>query len=110
MNINVNIGDTFTSRGGSKFTVTSKAANGGFTITRDSTGKSVKITKSILSNTLERAKAGECFKYQANKTKGGISYTVAIESGVAFALRYFLERDDKNRQYVSKQDAFKATQ
>tara|TARA_R100000329_G_scaffold8204_1_gene9599 strand:- start:19 stop:345 length:327 start_codon:yes stop_codon:yes gene_type:complete len=101
MGSSIKIGDIFTSRGGASFTVTEDRGAKGFTITRNSTGKTVRISGSMIAKTLARAQAGECFAYQANSKQGGISYTVAIEAGVAYALRDVLKRDDANRQYVA---------
>ena len=97
----VNAGDEFTSRGGASYTVTEVRDDGGFTIERASTGKAVRISGRMIAKTLDRAGAGETFKYRANATKGGISYTVAIEAGVVYALRSVLTRDDSNRQYIT---------
>ena len=97
----ITIGDTFNSRGGAAYTVTSVDDRGGFTITRQSTGKAVKISGAAVAKVLARAIAGEAFAYQQNTTKGGISYTVAIEAGVVYALRDTLTRDDSNRRFIT---------
>ena len=96
------VGATFTSRGGAAYTVTEDRGDKGFTITRDSTGKSVRISGRMIASTIARAQAGESFAYQANATQGGISYTVAVEAGVVYALRDILTRDDSGRRYVTK--------
>jgi len=96
------VGDTFTSRGGAAYTVTEDRGDKGFTITRDSTGRAVRISGRMIASTITRALAGESFAYQANATQGGISYTGAGEAGVVYALRDILTRDDSGRRYVSK--------
>lgn len=96
------VGASFTSRGGAAYTVTEDRGDKGFTITRDSTGRAVRISGRMIASTIDRAQAGESFAYQANATQGGISYTVAVEAGVVYALRDTLTRDDTNRRYVSK--------
>jgi hypothetical protein len=98
--VSVTTGDTFTSRGGAAYTVTECRPDGGFTIERDATGKAVRISGRMLRNVAARLEAGEALAYQANAKNGGISYTVAIEAGVAHALRHLLERDDANRRYL----------
>tara|TARA_R110000824_G_scaffold39711_11_gene119828 strand:+ start:8751 stop:9086 length:336 start_codon:yes stop_codon:yes gene_type:complete len=96
----IGLGDTFASRTGKKYTVTDIRDDGGFTITRASTDKAVRISGRMLGRMLTRIGDGESFAYQANATKGGISYTVAIEAGVVYALRDLLTQDDANRRYV----------
>ena len=98
----ITIGASFTSRGGAVYTVTEDRGDKGFTITRNSSGKAVRISGRMIASTITRALAGESFAYQANATKGGISYTVAIEAGVVYALRDILSRDDTNRRYTAK--------
>ena len=98
----VDIGAEFTSRTGSKYTVVGLHTCGGFTIKRASSGKTVRISGRMLGRTLVRINKGESFAYQANATKGGISYTVAIEAGVVFAMGDLLTRDDANRCYISR--------
>jgi hypothetical protein len=93
------VGATFTSRGGAVYTVTADRGAKGFSIAR-ANGKEVRISGRIVSSTLERARAGETFAYQRNRPAGGISYTVAIEAGVIYALRDVLVRDDANRRYI----------
>ena len=71
----ISLGDTFASRTGKKYTVTDIRDDGGFTITRASTDKAVRISGRMLGRMLTRIGDGESFAYQANATKGGISYT-----------------------------------
>jgi hypothetical protein len=96
----VNVGDTFTSRTGAKYTVTETRPNG-FTITRTS-GKTVRISARKVQQTAARLQAGERLAFQRNPKDGGISYTVAVEAGVVYALRDMLTRDDDARCYLVK--------
>jgi hypothetical protein len=99
----IQVGDTFQSRGGSQYKVTEVRAEGrakGFTISRDSTGKEVRISEKLCRSSLTLLLSQGFLTYQANQKRGGISYTVAIEAGVVFALEGFLCRYDQNRQYV----------
>mgnify|MGYP003655881098 FL=1 len=99
----ISVGETFQSRGGASYTVTEIRPEGrskGFTIARASTGKEVRISEKLCRSSLTRLISQGFLNYQANQTKGGISYTVAIEAGVVFALEGFITRDDNNRRYV----------
>tara|TARA_Y100001951_G_C11279243_1_gene264146 strand:+ start:1206 stop:1541 length:336 start_codon:yes stop_codon:yes gene_type:complete len=90
------VGDTFKSRTGKSYMVV-KAEKGGFTIVRLDSSKpsTVKISAGILRSTLERVRVGETFHTQANKPGGGISYTVAITSGVVWALHLKLNSEGR---------------
>jgi len=97
------VGDSFRSRGGSLYTVTEVRPEGrakGFTIARASTGKEVRISEKLCRSSLVRLVNQGFLMYQQNQTHGGISYTVAIEAGVVYALQGFLCCDCSNRQYV----------
>ena len=92
-------GETFKSRTGSEYEVI-KTDKGGFWIMRLSTKpnakpSTVKISAGILRSTLERIRNGETFHTQANKPNGGISYTVAITSGVVWALHLKLNSEGR---------------
>lgn len=80
------IGATYSSRTGSDYRIVSIDKKGGFTAERIKTGKTVKISSSLLRKVAARADAGETFAFQRNAPQGGISYTVAIEAGVVHAL------------------------
>ena len=95
----VSVGDVFESRTGRRYSVSEVRSDGGFTVTRDG-GKPVRISARMVARTLARLEAGESFAYQRNATQGGISYTVAIEAGVVYALRDRLQRDDSARRFV----------
>jgi hypothetical protein len=97
----VAVGDTFHSRTGRQYTVTEVRSDGGFSIARDG-GKPARISGRMVARTLARLEAGERFAYQKNATQGGISYTVAIESGVVYALRNHLTRDDAARCFIRR--------
>ena len=79
-------GDTFESRTGQVYTLVTIHDDGGLTISRNSTGKLVKVPAGLIERTRERIAKGVTLKPQRSEKQGGISYTVAIESGVCFAL------------------------
>lgn len=80
------VGARFSSRSGkATYTVTDTTDNG-FTARRDGSGKLVKITGRAIGKALTSLRSGVVLRYQANATKGGISYTSAIEAGVVAAL------------------------
>lgn len=93
---NPKAGDTFKSRTGKAYMVV-KAEKGGFTIVRLDSPKpsTVKISRGILRSTIERIRLGETFHTQANKPNGGISYTVAITSGVVWSLHLKLNSEGR---------------
>lgn len=93
------IGATYNSRTGSEYRIVALDKKGGFTAERIATGKTVKISSSLLRKVSARADAGEVFTYQRNAPQGGISYTVAVEAGVVYALG--LVADDATRTYRS---------
>ena len=78
-------GRVFHSRTGRKYKVQERDEKG-FTISRESGGKPQRITWDMCAKVALRLNDGP-LKYQANASKGGISYTVAIEIGVLFALK-----------------------
>ena len=98
----INPGDTYQSRGGSGYTVQSVRPDGGFIARRDSTGKCVTVSGRMIARTRTAALNGATFAYQKNGAQGGISYTVAIEAGVVYALRDLLTQDDSRRLFVSR--------
>ena len=91
------IGACYQSRTGSEYRIVSIDKKGGFTAVRIKTGKTVKISASLLRKVSARADAGETFAYQRNAPQGGISYTVAVEAGAVYALG--LIADDAARTY-----------
>jgi hypothetical protein len=93
------IGATYQSRTGSEYRIVALDRKGGFTAERIKTRKTVKISSSLLRRVSARAAAGETFAYQRNSPQGGISYTVAVEAGVVYALA--LSADDATRTYRS---------
>ena len=52
-----------------------------------------------VEDTEKRLRAGEALKFQRNKSQGGISYTVAEEAGVVWALEEIIDIDTANRVY-----------
>jgi len=74
----------------------------GLVLTRPN-GKLVSISRKSVENTLSRLLAGEELLFQTNASKGGISYTVAIEATIVYVLAPFIEVDEKNRVYKLKQ-------
>ena len=94
-------GMTITSRGGSTYKVVATSAKG-FTIKRSSSGKTVKISGKCIEKTLARLERGEEIKFQCSGNNGGISYTVAIEAGVAGALEPLIKVDSSRRVYLRR--------
>lgn len=79
-------GDTFTSRSGrASYTVTEIRDNG-FTIIRAGSNKSVRISASAIKRAHDALASGTTLLFQKNASKGGISYTSAVEAGVVWAL------------------------
>jgi|TARA_R110000824_G_scaffold214216_4_gene400508 hypothetical protein len=77
--------DKYTSRKGVIYTVVSTDGKGGFTAAKPG-GKTVKISGRLIARVKAAAENGATFKFQANGPQGGISYTVAIEAGVVYAV------------------------
>lgn len=76
----------------------------GFRIERQDTGSTVRITRNLIETTAASLLAGETLKFQASRTKGGISYTVAQTSAVVWALGELIIQDDKARVYRGNSD------
>ena len=95
--IKVKSEQTFKSRTGTAYTI-GKVTDRNFEVIKE-TGKSVKVSFKMVSNTEERLKAGEKLNFQQNQVHGGISYTVAIESGVVYALSDIITINNSNRTY-----------
>lgn len=97
--IHIQKGRVFHSRTGRKYKVMERDEKG-FTISRESGGKPQRITWDMCKKVTDRLSEGP-LKYQANASQGGISYTVAVETGVLFALRDIYRKtivcDDKTR-------------
>ena len=92
------VGDKFVSRGGASYSVTSIVRTG-FVIRRASTGKEVKISSRMVSRCLQVLLEGGILAYQKNGSQGGISYTVAIEAGVVYALGNDIQQSESGRWY-----------
>jgi len=74
----------------------------GFTLSRRTSSSTVRITRRRLEDTIRRLQEGEQLKFQRNKKQGGISYTVAEEAGVVWALSSIIHIDTPNRVYRLK--------
>tara|TARA_A100001515_G_scaffold43865_1_gene34527 strand:- start:430 stop:741 length:312 start_codon:yes stop_codon:yes gene_type:complete len=91
-------GLVFQSRTGSRYKVTA-VKDTKFSI-QSLTGRApVTITKKRVDDALSRLKAGEELAFQKNRPQGGISYTVAIEAGVVFALGEMVTCDKEMRVF-----------
>tara|TARA_R100001443_G_scaffold16436_2_gene26481 strand:+ start:321 stop:644 length:324 start_codon:yes stop_codon:yes gene_type:complete len=77
------------------YTVTSHDSKG-FVMTRNASGKTVRITKSKTVKVFARLATGERLPKQSN---AGISYTVAIEAGIVAALGNAIALD--GREWVA---------
>jgi len=99
----IEIGDIVTSRKGAQYTVTGiiSGRHAGFILSRGN-GKTVRISHRMCLSTLKRLQGGESLAIQQNASKGGISYTVAIETGVLYALEGHWTLDIKARCYTGK--------
>jgi hypothetical protein len=97
----VKVGRVFHSRTGRKYKV-QEVDGKGFVISRESGGTDQRITWAMCNKTWQRLQ-NEVLKYQANATKGGISYTVAVETGVLFALKDLVVCDDATRTISLKE-------
>ena len=71
----------------------------GFRLKRAS-GKAVRVTRRMIEDTAARLLAGETLPKHANRSKGGISYTSAIENTVIAALAGLARLDDSGRAWV----------
>lgn len=79
------VGAVVTSRKGRTYTVLAHDDKG-FTLGRVGSASTVRITRANVNKTAKRLRAGEVLAWQANPSKGGISYTVAVTVGVVWAL------------------------
>ena len=92
------VGDKFVSRGGASYSVVTIVKTG-FVIRRSSTGKEVKISSRMVNRCRSVLLDGGTFAYQKNGSQGGISYTVAIEAGVVYALGDDIQQSESGRWY-----------
>ncbi len=99
----VKVGRVFHSRTGRKYKV-QEVDEKGFVISRESGGTDQRITWAMCNKTWQRLQSAEVLKYQQNASKGGISYTVAVETGVLFALKDLVVCDDSTRTIKLKGD------
>jgi hypothetical protein len=78
-------GDTFKSRSGVEYIVTAVDPKGGFHVGR-AAGSSVAVGVRKLASAKKLLETEGRAKCQANPSKGGFSYTVAVDAAVAWAL------------------------
>ena len=78
-------GDTFKSRGGVEYVVTAVDPKGGFHVGR-AKGSTVAVGVRKLASAKKLLETEGRAKCQANPSKGGFSYTVAVDAAVAWAL------------------------
>ena len=78
-------GDTFKSRGGVEYVVTAVDPKGGFHVGR-AKGTTVAVGVRKLAAAQKLLETEGRAKCQANPSKGGFSYTVAVDAAVAWAL------------------------
>jgi hypothetical protein len=71
-----------------------------FTIQREDSSSTVNITRSKIESTYQRLLQGEALAFQANPSNGGISFTVAIEVGVVWAIKELVNTDKKTKTYT----------
>jgi len=93
-------GAEFQSRTGRLYTIGEVTARR-FEVIRDG-GKPCLVSWKLVNSTLDRLQSGEVLTYQANGRQGGISYTVAVESGVLFALKDLAICDNTTRTISRK--------
>jgi len=93
---------TYSSRTGAEYKVISWDDRGGFVAERVSTGKTVKVSGALIDRITDGLRAGQTYAFQKSGVNGGISYTVAIEAGVIFALGTLVETATKGRCYRNR--------
>jgi len=96
----VTVGDVIKSRTGKKYKVVN-VDDSGFVLARQS-GAGVKVTWSKIGKCLAMLKTQGFAHFQENPSKGGFSYTVAVEVGVAYALRNLIYADSETKTYKLK--------
>ena len=91
------VGLKFHSRTGREYTITE--VNGtGFKI------GNAKVSKRLIERVRDQLVKGKEFHFQKNGPAGGISYTVAIEAGVAWALQDIMVADLARRVFTLRGD------
>lgn len=94
----IQAGAEFRSRTGAAYVVVSVDPKG-FVIGRTS-GKTCRISLALINKVRSRVMAGEALHPQASARGGGISYTVAVTAGVAYALQGVMRYDAETHRYV----------
>ena len=99
----VNVGDIIKSRTGKRYKVVSVDASGFVLVRLDSSKASqAKVTWQKVEACLAMLKEQGFANFQENPSRGGFSYTVTIEVGIAYALRDLLTTDAEDRVYRLK--------
>ena len=87
------VGLSFKSRTGKEYTIT-EVLSTGFKI------GNAKISNAMIKRIRAGLLSGKEYGFQRNGSNGGISYTVAIESGVAWALQDVMVPDTERRVFT----------
>jgi len=87
------VGLVFVSRTGRQYTIT-EVLSTGFKI------GNAKVSKRLIERVRAQLIKGTEFHFQKNGPAGGISYTVAIEAGVAWALQDIMVPDTARRVFT----------
>ena len=99
----VTAGDILKSRTGKEYKVVS-VDDAGFMLARLDSPKASrgKVTLGKVGKCLAMLKTQGFAHFQENPSKGGFSYTVAVEVGVAYALRNLIFADSETKTYKLK--------
>lgn len=99
----VSVGDVIKSRTGKRYEVVGVDASGFVLVRLDSSRASqAKVTWRKVEACLAMLKDRGFANFQENPSKGGFSYTVTIEVGVAYALRDLIYSDSETKTYKLK--------
>ena len=99
----VSVGDVIKSRTGKRYEVVSVDASGFVLVRLDSSKASkAKVTWSKVEKCLAMLKTQGFANFQENPSKGGFSYTVTVEVGIAYALRDLIFADSETKTYKLK--------
>lgn len=99
----VTIGSIIKSRTGKRYEVVSVDATGFVLVRLDSSKASqAKVTWRKVETCLAMLKDQGFAHFQENPSKGGFSYTVTVEVGIAYALRDLIFADSETKTYKLK--------
>ncbi len=98
--VSLKIGAEIRSRTGATYIV-SLLDGKGIEAVRPSTGSTVRCSRKAVERAAASLAAGETLHYQRNASKGGISYTVAVESLAVACLAGFVIRNDARRCWTA---------